>query len=54
MADMAADLHLRSYTAEQVIVAHSLVRAGGHRYAFHDLCICAGHAAAGWGGESDG
>jgi hypothetical protein len=50
----AADLRHHSYTAEQVIVAHSLARASGHRYAFDDLCICAGHTAAAWGGESDG
>ena len=27
---------------------------GHHLYAFDDLCTGAGHAAAVWGGESDG
>ena len=32
----------------------SVARAAGHLYAFNDLCTCAGHAAAAWGGEADG
>ena len=32
----------------------AVARAGNHLHAFADLCTCAGHAAAAWGGESDG
>ena len=32
----------------------AVARAGNHLHAFDDLCTCAGHAAAAWGGESDG
>lgn len=32
----------------------SVARVGDHPCAFDDLCTCAGHAAAAWGGESDG
>ena len=32
----------------------SVAHVGDHLYAFDDLCTCAGHAAAAWGGESDG
>lgn len=29
----------------------SVARVGDHLYAFGDLCACADHAAAAWGGE---
>jgi hypothetical protein len=32
----------------------SVARVGDHLYASDDLCTCTGHAAAAWGGESDG
>ena len=32
----------------------AVARVGNHLHAFADLCTCAGHAAAAWGGESDG
>ena len=32
----------------------SLARVGDRLQAFDDLCTCAGHAAAAWGGEADG
>ena len=32
----------------------SVARAGDRLYAFDDLCTCARHTAAAWGGEVDG
>ena len=45
---------MKTTRARRLRRAVLVARAGDYLYAFDDLCTCACHTAAAWGGESDG